>query len=73
MIATHDTQTLRITPDAVEAILESGRPVTMLDVRSGKAYDSSYLHIPGDIRVDPEEFRPEAAGYKDQMTVAYCT
>ena len=53
--------------------LDSGKPVTILDARSAKAWVGSPLRIPGDIRVDADAFEPADEWPKDCLTVAYCT
>jgi hypothetical protein len=66
-------ETLRIEPRDLKGRLDSGQPVTILDVRAPQAYDASAEKIAGDIRVSPDEFGIDAAWPKDRLTVAYCT
>jgi hypothetical protein len=61
----------RISVDDVRTMLDAGRPVTILDVRSPHAYGSGQERIRGDIRVDPEHFRVDPAWPKDRPTVVY--
>jgi len=66
-------QSLRIKPEDVKAPLDAGESVTILDVRSPKAWEASDERIPGDIRVDPEHLPTPSPWPKDRLTVAYCT
>jgi rhodanese-related sulfurtransferase len=67
------TEVLRVRPEDVKAHLEAGQPMTILDVRSPAAWDSSNLKIPGAIRVEADHFRPDPHWPRDQTTVVYCT
>jgi len=75
MAATHQAaqSTLRITADEVRRRMASGEPVSVLDVRSPKAYDAAESRIRGDIRVEPDDLPDNPPWPKGQLTVAYCT
>jgi hypothetical protein len=62
---------LRIDVGEVEARLQSGVPVTMLDVRNDKAWEANPVIIPGAIRVPPADWRVDASWPKDRLTVVY--
>jgi len=62
---------LRIGVDEVKARLQSGVPVTMLDVRNDKAWEANPVIIPGAIRVPPPDWRVDASWPKDRLTVVY--
>jgi hypothetical protein len=64
-------RTLRISAQDLRARLDSGTPVTVLDVRSQKAWENSNEKLPGAVRVAPEQFQVNASWPKDRLTVAY--
>jgi rhodanese-related sulfurtransferase len=64
-------QSLRISADELKTRLQAGEPVTVLDVRSPKAWDSSDATIRGAVRVPPEQFRVDPSWPRERLTVAY--
>jgi hypothetical protein len=62
---------LRIGAVAVKARLQSGVPVTMLDVRNDHAWEASPIKIAGAIRIWPSNWRVADSWPKDQLTVVY--
>ena len=62
---------LRIAVDEVKARLQSGVPVTMLDVRNDKAWEATPVKIPGAIRIRPADWDIDASWLKGQLTVVY--
>jgi hypothetical protein len=65
-------QELRIGPEEVRSQDELGKPVTILDARSAKAYGEARSRIAGDVRVNPDNVCIEPSK-KDELIVAYCT
>ena len=63
--------TLRISPEDLKARLQAGTPVTILDVRNPKAWESSNVKIRGARRVEAEKFRVDPSWPKNQLTVVY--
>jgi rhodanese-related sulfurtransferase len=59
-------------PDFI-SLVRSGKPVTILDVRSPKAWDSSDVKIQGAVRVDAEHPQVDPSWPKDHLTIVYCT
>jgi rhodanese-related sulfurtransferase len=64
---------LRISVDEVKARLQSGEPVTMLDVRNDNAWEASQVKIAGAGRARPAEWHIDASWPKGQLTVVYWT
>jgi rhodanese-related sulfurtransferase len=64
---------LRITAEDLRSILATGEPCTFLDTRSPDAWNASREKLPGALRVEPGEFRPDPHWRRDQLIVAYCT
>jgi hypothetical protein len=62
---------LRIGADEVKARLQSGVPVTMLDVRNDKAWETSPLKIAGSIRIGPADWHIDPSWPKGQLLVVY--
>jgi hypothetical protein len=62
---------LRIEAEEVNTRLQSGAPVTMLDVRNDKAWEAIPVKIAGAIRVPPADWRVDASWPKDRLTVVY--
>jgi hypothetical protein len=62
---------LRIGADEVKARLQSGAPVTMLDVRNDKAWEANPVKIPGAFRIRPSDWHIDASWPKGQLTVVY--
>ena len=62
---------LRIGADEVNAWLQSGAPVTMLDVRNDKAWEATPVKIPGAIRIQPADWHIDGSWPKGQLTVVY--
>lgn len=64
---------LRLDVADVKTRLKSGESMTILDVRTDPAWQSSDQKIKGAIRVSPDQFRINANWPKDRLTVTYCT
>ena len=62
---------LRISTDEVKARLQSGVPVTMLDVRNDKAWEATPAKIPGAFRIRPADWHIYGSWPKAQLTVVY--
>jgi hypothetical protein len=62
---------LRIGADDVKARLESGKPITILDVRNDKAWDASPIKIHGAIRILAADFAIDPSWPKGQPAVVY--
>lgn len=62
---------LRIGADEVKARLQSGVPVTMLDVRNDKAWEATPVKMAGAIRIRLADCRIDASWPKGQLTVVY--
>ena len=73
MTATHKpiAEKLRIDADEANARLQSGVPVTMLDVRNDKAWEATFVKIPGAIHLQPADWHIDASWPKGQLTVVY--
>ena len=65
------TEELRISADDVKARLQSGVPVTMLDVRNDKAWEATPVKIPGAFRIRPADWHIDGFWPKGQLTVVY--
>jgi rhodanese-related sulfurtransferase len=67
----------RITVDALKAMMDRGKEVTILDVRQPEAYASSNKKIKGSVYLDPNNdaaIKEFAKGLdKNSTIVAYCT
>jgi rhodanese-related sulfurtransferase len=64
-------ESLLIRPKDVKARLDAGESVTILDVRSPQAWQSSDERIPGDIRADAQHLPTNPPWPKDRLTIAY--
>jgi hypothetical protein len=64
-------QSIRISAEDFNARWQGGESVTVLDMRSQKAWDSSDLKIPGALRISPDRFQIDPSWPKDRLTVAY--
>jgi hypothetical protein len=62
---------VRIGVDRVKARVQSGVPVTMLDVRNDKAWEATPAKIPGAIRIRPADWHIDESWPKGQLTVVY--
>ncbi len=65
------TQEVRIGADEVKTHLSSGVPITMLDVRNDKAWETSPVKARGAIRVRPSDWHIDPSWPKDRLTVVY--
>lgn len=65
------TQSLRIGASDVLAWQRAGQPMTILDVRNARAWESSPVKIQGAIRLQPPEFQVDLTLPKDRPTVVY--
>ncbi|MFZ0686926.1 MAG: VTT domain-containing protein [Terriglobales bacterium] len=64
----------RLTPDALRVRLESGAPVSILDLRTAIAFEVNRQTLPGAMRVDPEELDSRHSEIpRDCDIVLYCT
>jgi rhodanese-related sulfurtransferase len=73
MNTSHPTlaQALLIDVADVLARQQAGEPMTLLDVRNARAWESSPLKIRGAIRLQPPEWHVDPALPKDRLTVVY--
>ncbi len=62
---------LRIGADEVKARLQSGVPVTMLDVRNDEPWGASPIRVAGAVRVRPSGWHIAPSWPKDRLTVVY--
>lgn len=62
---------LRIGADEVKARLQSGVPITFLDVRSDKAWEASANKMRGAIRIRMADWHVDPSWPKDRLTIAY--
>jgi hypothetical protein len=65
------TDELRIGADEVKARIQSGVPVTMLDVRNDRPWEESPVTIAGAVRVRPADWHIDPSWPKDRLTVVY--
>ena len=64
----------RLTPDALRVRLESGAPLSILDLRTAIAFEVNRQTLPGAMRVDPEELDSRHSEIpRDCDIVLYCT
>lgn len=72
MDATSQTQgTLRISAPDLVARRQAGEPMTLIDVRAARAWDSSPEKLPGAVRADGHDFHIDPSWPKNRLTVAY--
>jgi hypothetical protein len=62
---------LRIGAEQVRARIQSGVPITMLDVRNDKPWGATPIKIAGAIRVRPADWHIDPSWPKDRPTVVY--
>jgi hypothetical protein len=62
---------LRIGADEVKVRLQSGEPITILDVRNDKDWEASPVKIAGAIRIRPAHRQIDASWPKGQLAVVY--
>ncbi len=62
---------VRIGAGEVKARLLSGVPLTMLDARNDKAWETSPVKIRGAIRVRPADWHIDPSWPKGRLTVVY--
>ena len=68
-----DTDAPRMTPQELMELMSGPEPILILDVRTRSTYERSGLHIPGDVRMMPDqvvEWASECAG--SGLAVVYC-
>ena len=64
----------RLTPEALRQRLDSGDPVTIVDLRTSIAYRVTRQTLPGAIRIDPEDLEARHGEIpRDCDIVLYCT
>jgi len=64
----------KVTVDEVGMRLRAGEDITILDSRSGDAWNKSDMKAGGAIRVPPDEAEQHIADIKrDSFVVIYCT
>lgn len=64
---------LRITPEEAKALHDQGRAV-FLDARSPEDWGRSDVHLPGSLRLAPEQVVPRAPQWpRGASVIAYCT
>jgi NhaP-type Na+/H+ or K+/H+ antiporter len=74
-------ETVRIKPEQLSEMLESGDPPIVLDVRTRSQYEKDKTRVPGSIRVMPDQIEEWARDQEEergsqiegQRIVAYCT
>jgi hypothetical protein len=66
-----NAQTLRIGAEEVRTRQQSSLPVTILDARNDRAWESSPLKIRGAIRIRSAEWHIDPSWPKDRLTVVY--
>ena len=67
-------RTRRLAPDQLQARLESGDPIRVVDLRAAIEYEVTRQTVPGAIRMDPEELDDRHAEIpRDCDVVLYCT
>jgi hypothetical protein len=62
---------LRIGVDEVKARLQSGEPITILDVRNDPDWEATPVKIAGAIRIRPADWHIDATWPKGQLAVVY--
>ncbi len=62
---------VRIGAEEVKARLLAGVPITMLDARNDKAWETSPVTIHGAVRVRPADWHIDPSWPKGQLTVVY--
>ena len=73
LFAHAETEAPRITPQELMELISGPEPPLILDVRTRSTYEHSGLHIPGDVRMMPDqvvEWESECAG--GGLAVVYC-
>ncbi len=68
-----DSASLRMDAKDLKRHIDAGQAVEVLDVRAPQAWKTSRERITGDIRIPPDQFKPDPSWPKDRLTVAYCT
>ncbi|MGH2457913.1 MAG: rhodanese-like domain-containing protein [Chloroflexota bacterium] len=64
----------RITPEALKALIDQHRTVTIVDVRQPGAYFESPLTILGAIRIPPDQIDQRFQEIpRDHLVVTFCT
>lgn len=64
----------RITINELKAKIDSGEPVTILDVRNPTDYRNSDVRLPGAVRIPVDELEARAGELDPaREVVAYCT
>jgi NhaP-type Na+/H+ or K+/H+ antiporter len=73
------SESIRISARQLSAMLEDENPPIVIDVRTRSQYEQARSHIPGAIRVAPDEVdewareQEQGSQIEDQRVVAYCT
>jgi NhaP-type Na+/H+ or K+/H+ antiporter len=73
------SESIRISARQLSAMLEDENPPIVIDVRTRSQYEQDRSHIPGAIRVAPDEVdewareQEQGSQIEDQRVVAYCT
>jgi hypothetical protein len=62
---------VRISASELKSRLESGEPITMVDLRNDHAWESGFIKILGAVRVRPAEWRIDPSWPKDRLTALY--
>lgn len=64
----------RITAEQAKALMESGRPVAIVDARNPKAWSESEAKLPGAIRVPADQVGLRIHEIPHgRVVIAYCT
>ncbi|HEY2933957.1 MAG TPA: VTT domain-containing protein [Acidobacteriota bacterium] len=67
-------RSVRIKPEELHQRMQSGEPVTVVDLRSPLAYSTDRFSIPGSVRISPEELERRASELPiGSELVLYCT
>jgi hypothetical protein len=62
---------VRISASELKSRLESGEPITMVDLRNDHAWESGLIKIRCAVRVRPAEWRIDPSWPKDRLTALY--
>jgi rhodanese-related sulfurtransferase len=71
--AIHQLQSERVAPEELLALLGSGEPVTVVDVRSGLIADAQPVRIPGAVHIELEKLDSLLASLpREGALIVYC-
>ena len=73
LFAHAETEAPSVTPQELMELISGPEPPLILDVRSRSTYEHSGLHIPGDVRMMPDQVVEWGSEYANSgLTVVYC-